>query len=334
MLKALISGVAGFIGSHLAEYLVKEGFEVIGVDCFEDYYSRWMKEKNLENLLKSSKFTFIKANLLSDTLFTLPSMLSNLNEVDYIFHQAAQAGVRESWGKNFQVYTNNNVLATQKILEVAKGLSIKKFIYASSSSVYGDTESLPTKEETATRPLSPYGVSKLAGENLCQLYWKNFNVPVICLRYFTVYGPRQRPDMAFHRFIKGVLGNEKIHIYGDGEQTRDFTYVLDIVKANLLALKASPGQIFNIGGGNRINLLDSLSLIERLTGKKAKVEKVNIQKGDVRNTWADIEKATTILGYKPEISLEEGVKKEILWIKKIYKSNNRVRSLTFDIRGR
>lgn len=244
MPRILITGVAGFIGSHLAERLIKEGFEVIGIDSFEDYYPRWIKEKNIENLLKSPRFTFIEANLLSNNLFNSSPMLLNLKEIDYIFHQAAQAGVRRSWGEDFQVYTSNNILSTQKLLEIAKDLNIKKFIYASSSSVYGDTKSLPIKENTATEPLSPYGVSKLAGENLCFLYWKNFSVPIVSLRYFTVYGPRQRPDMAFHKFIKEILKDEEIHIYGSGEQTRDFNLYLRYHRGKLACFKCSLGRGF------------------------------------------------------------------------------------------
>jgi len=199
--------------------------------------------------------------------------------------------VRKSWGKNFQFYTNNNILTTQRLLELAKDLNIRKFIYASSSSVYGNVQNLPIKEDTATRPLSPYGVSKLAGENLCYLYWRNFGIPVVCLRYFTVYGPRQRPDMAFHKFIKGIVRGEEICIYGDGTQTRDFTYVSDVVEANLLALNAPSGEIFNIGGGRRISLMNALRLIEALLKRKARIRKMDLQKGDVCDTWADIEKA-------------------------------------------
>lgn len=319
MPKALITGVAGFIGSHLAGRLVKKGFHVTGIDSFEDYYPRWMKEKNIKSLREEPEFTFIETNLLSDNLPFLFQMVSNLKEVDYIFHQAAQAGVRGSWGKDFQVYTRNNILATQKLLELARTLSIKKFIYASSSSVYGDTENLPLKEDTPTNPVSPYGVSKLAAENLCHLYWKNYDLPTVSLRYFTVYGPYQRPDMAFHKFIRAIFFNEEIQIYGDGNQTRDFTYIDDVVEANLLALSASSGEVFNVGGGKRVSLMDAVHLMEDITGKRAKAKRVDAQEGDVRDTWADIEKAKSKINYRPEVPLEEGLKKEVFWLKELYK---------------
>ena len=315
MRKALVTGVAGFIGSHLAERLVREGFEVVGVDSFEDYYPRWIKKKNIESLLKCKNFTFFEKNILSEDFFNLPQLKS----VDYIFHQAAQAGVRKSWGKDFEVYTKNNILATQKLLEFAKEKGVRKFIYASSSSVYGEVKSLPFKENSPAKPFSPYGVSKLAGENLCYLYFKNFGVPTVSLRYFTVYGPRQRPDMAFHKFIKGIIFDEEIEIYGDGSQTRDFTYVDDVVEANILSLDSPPGEVFNIGGGERINLIDALRLIEKLLGKKAKVKKKDPQKGDLQDTLADIKKAKKILNYRPKVKIEGGLEKEILWIKEIYK---------------
>lgn len=322
MPKALITGVAGFIGSHLAERLIREGFEVIGIDSLEDYYPVWIKQKNIQTLQKSPylrpHFTFIQANLLSDNLSILSSLISHLKDVDYIFHQAAQAGVRRSWGKDFQIYTNNNILATQRLLEVARNLPIKKFIYASSSSVYGEKGNLPLKEDSPTVPLSPYGVSKLAGENLCYLYWKNFSIPTVSLRYFTVYGPRQRPDMAFHKFIKATLTGEKICIFGDGTQTRDFTYIDDVIQANILSLNSPPGKVFNIGGGSRVPLMDTVQLIQNLCGKKANIEKKSTQKGDVKDTWADIARAKNTINYSPTFSLKEGLQKQIIWTKELY----------------
>lgn len=312
--KILVTGVAGFIGSHLAERLLKEGFGVVGVDSFEDYYPQWIKEKNIHELLKNKNFHLLKASILQKDLFSSPL----LKNVRFIFHQAAQAGVRKSWGKNFEAYTSNNILATQRLLEFARDKGVEKFIYASSSSVYGNTDVLPVREDATTRPLSPYGVSKLAGENLCYLYFKNFGISTVSLRYFTVYGPRQRPDMAFHRFIRGIVLGEEIELYGDGTQTRDFTYVDDVIEANILSLNSPAGETFNIGGGKRISIVDALRLIEKLTGRKAKLKKLEAQKGDLKDTWADIEKAKKVIGYKPKVGIEEGLEKEIEWIKKIY----------------
>lgn len=309
-MKALVTGCAGFIGSHLTDKLLEGGYKVIGIDCFTDYYPRQFKEKNLENALKNDNFALIEKDILD---LDLDSVLS----VDYVFHEAAQAGVRKSWGKDFRVYMNNNIFVTQKLLEACKGKNIKKFIFASSSSVYGDSE-LPMKEDYCPMPLSPYGVSKLACESLCHLYWKNYRVPAVSLRYFTVYGERQRPDMAFHRFIKGMLNGEQIEVYGDGNQTRDFTYVGDILKGIMLAAECdTEGEVFNIGGGSRVSVNKILRMIEDIMGKKANVKYIQVQKGDVRHTYADISRAERI-GYEPRTKLGEGLAKEIKWIKKLY----------------
>jgi len=326
-MKFLVTGSAGFIGSHLAEKLVKKGFDVIGVDCFVDYYPRRMKKKNLEWLKTQPNFTFFESDLFTCNLDSIIQSSSKLNEPNKpnnsitIFHLAAQAGVRASWGENFEIYTKNNIQVTQKLLEWAKERNIKKFIYASSSSVYGDCEELPEKEDSILKPVSPYGVTKLAGENLCYLYWKNFRLPTVALRYFTVYGPRQRPDMAFHKFIKAMLNNQEIKIYGDGNQTRDFTYIDDIIKAHILALDAPNGEVFNIGGGKRITVNSVIKILERLLNKKAKIKYIEPQKGDVKDTFASIIKAREILNYIPETKFEEGLKKEIEWYKKQVKNS-------------
>lgn len=309
-MRYLVTGVAGFIGSSLAEELIKEENEVIGIDCFTDYYSKEIKEKNLEGLMGNPSFKFIEGNLLN---INLEEIIKN---IDYIFHEAAQPGVRTSWGENFKVYVDNNILATQKILEVLKNKKIKKFIFASSSSIYGDAEEFPIKESTLPKPVSPYGVTKLAAENLCYLYWKNYGIPIVSLRYFTVYGPRQRPDMAFHKFIKAILKDEKIVIYGEGEQTRDFTFIDDIVNASILAMKSNVvGEVFNIGGGTRITVKKVIEILQRIISKKAKIRFIEEQKGDVRHTFADISKVSKILSYYPEVKIEEGLKREVEWIK-------------------
>ena len=236
-------------------------------------------------------------------------------EVDYLFHLAAQAGVRASWGKNFEIYTRNNIQATQKLLEFYKDLNIKKFVYASSSSVYGDAE-LPMREDSLVKPVSPYGVTKLAGENLCYLYYKNYGAPTVSLRYFTVYGPRQRPDMAIHNFIRAIFKGDEITIYGDGTQTRDFTFVDDAVEANVLAAKANNdllGEVFNVGGGSRISVNELINEIEKIMEKKAKIKYIEKQKGDVRDTLADVSKANKELKWMPKVKIEEGLRKFVEW---------------------
>lgn len=304
-MKALVTGCAGFIGSNLTDRLLDLDYEVIGIDCFTDYYSRSIKEANISNALKRSNFKFIEDDI---------SKKEDFPEVDYVFHLAAQAGVRASWGKNFEVYTRNNIEATQKLLEYYKHTNLKKFVYSSSSSVYGDAE-LPMKEDSLLKPVSPYGASKLAAEHLCYLYWKNYKVPTVSLRYFTVYGPRQRPDMAIHKFIKAILNGEQITIYGDGTQTRDFTFVQDVINANILAAESRvKGEIFNIGGGNRITVNDLIKKIEKITGKKAKINYVEKQKGDVEDTWADTQQVQQILGWQAEIGISQGIKKYISWV--------------------
>jgi len=305
----LVTGAAGFIGSTIAQRLLKQGEEIIGVDCFIDYYPRSIKEKNLRPLKDFSSFTFLEQNIIDLDLN------KTLEGVDGIYHQAAQAGVRASWGRDFEIYTTNNILATQKLLEAIKGRDIR-LVYASSSSVYGETRKIPMQEQDLPAPVSPYGVSKLAAEHLCRLYWKNFRVETVSLRYFTVYGPRQRPDMAFHRFLKAILTDGEIEIYGDGEQTRDFTYIDDAVRANLLAMeKGTPGGVYNIGGGSRISVNKVIEKMERILGKKARVKRGERQKGDVTHTYADTTRAREELGFIPEADMEESLSGEARWIR-------------------
>lgn len=322
MTKVLVTGCAGFVGSHLSEKLLLQGYQVKGIDSFTDYYPRSIKENNLKNLLTSKDFSFIEADILKIDLSKL------LDGVEYIFHEAAQAGVRASWGKSFEIYTQNNILATQTLLEAAKELSqLKKFVYASSSSVYGDTDILPMSEDGIPKPVSPYGVSKLAAEHLCYLYFKNFGLPTVSLRYFTVYGPRQRPDMAFHKFISAILQNKEIQVYGDGNQTRDFTYIADIVEATIAASKTdSNGEVFNIGGGSRVTLLQVIDLIGEISGILVKAKYTQTQYGDVLHTWANISKAQRLLHYNPQVNLKEGLKEEINWLK-CYNPNHLIISL-------
>jgi nucleoside-diphosphate-sugar epimerase len=305
-MEVLVTGCVGFIGSHLVDKLLGQGYEVIGMDCFSDYYSREIKKKNISNALENKDFELIEEDILEMNVFP---------DVDYVFHLAAQAGVRASWGKSFEIYTRDNIEVTQRLLEFYKDKDIKKFVYASSSSVYGDAE-LPMREKSLLKPVSPYGVTKLAGENLCYLYWKNYNVPTVSLRYFTVYGPRQRPDMAIHKFVKAIVNNGEIIIYGDGTQTRDFTYVEDAVEANLLVAKSdSVSEAFNIGGGSRISVNELIKKIEDVTEKKARVKYVETQKGDARDTWADIRKVEEKINWKPNVKIEDGLKRFANWWK-------------------
>jgi len=307
----LVTGVAGFIGSHLAERLLAEGYDVFGVDCFTDHYPRSLKEANLQRLSPSPGFRFFPLDLRFADLRPL------LSGVAYIFHQAAQPGVRSSWGTEFELYVQHNVLATQRLLEAVKdvGHDLRRFVFASSSSVYGEVEELPVREECLPRPYSPYGVTKLAAEHLCVLYHRNFGLPTISLRYFTVYGPRQRPDMAFRRFTTAMLSGEPLQVYGDGEQTRDFTFVSDAVQANLLAMQqGDDGGVYNIGGGSRVTVNETIRMLERITGVAAQIVYRPLQHGDVRDTWADTSRARAELGFLPQVSLEEGLRAEVEWI--------------------
>lgn len=309
----LVTGAAGFIGSHLCQRLLKEGYEVVGIDCFTDYYPKWIKEKNIQPLLREKKF-----KLLSEDLNHL-NLKKLLKNKDYIFHLAAQAGVRKSWGQNFSFYIENNIEATQKLLEAVKDSPIKKFIYASSSSVYGLCPQLPMSETSPLFPFSPYGVTKLAAENLCFLYFKNYQIPTLSLRLFTVYGPRQRPDMAFHKFLKAATEGKQISIFGDGKQTRDFTYIGDVIEAILAALrKGKKGEVYNIGGGHRKKLVDILPVLEDICQKKIKIKWEEKQKGDVAHTLADIDKAHKDFNYLPQTSLSDGLKEEWIWLQSLY----------------
>ncbi|NUO51867.1 MAG: NAD-dependent epimerase/dehydratase family protein [Polyangiaceae bacterium] len=309
-MRCLVTGVAGFVGSTLAERLVSLGHDVLGVDCFTDYYARSNKEENLAALRAGPRFGFEQLDLATADLVPIVS------GADAVFHQAAQAGVRASWGKTFETYTSCNVLATQRLLEAAKNAgTVERFVYASSSSVYGDTTDLPMRETSRPRPFSPYGVTKLAAEHLAELYRENFGVPTVSLRYFTVYGPRQRPDMGFHRFIARLLRGEPLPVYGDGEQTRDFTFIEDIVEANLQSLNEGASGVYNIGGGSRVTLNDVLVLLAELTGQKMEIARGDKQAGDVRHTAADTTRAETELGYKPKVGLREGLARQVEWMK-------------------
>jgi nucleoside-diphosphate-sugar epimerase len=305
MLKVLVTGCAGFIGSHLVERLLDRGDTVVGIDCFTDYYRPAQKRANIVQAAAQSGFTLVENDILD---------MEQFPEVDCVYHLAAQPGVRASWGENFTVYTRNNVEATQRLLESYRSAKLRAFIYASSSSVYGDAK-LPMNEEARPVPISPYGVTKLAAENLCYLYWKNYGVPTISLRYFTVYGPRQRPDMAIHRFVHAILSERAIPIYGDGEQLRDFTFIDDVIDAIVRAADSgNAGEIFNVGGGHTTSVNALIKKIEDISGKSASVRYEEQQKGDVKDTLADISKATRLLSWKPQTDIETGLKAYIDWV--------------------
>ena len=308
-MKALVTGTAGFIGSHLSEALLARGAQVVGLDCFTDYYPREIKERNLAVNATTPGFEFVESPIQSADLETL------LDGVTHVFHLAAQAGVRKSWGKDFQTYTENNVDASQRLLEACVGRPIEKFVYASSSSLYGDAVSIPVVEDALPRPMSPYGVTKLAAEQLCHLYWANHGVRTTSVRYFTVYGPRQRPDMAFNRFIRAAIARQPITLYGDGDQTRDFTFVTDAVAATIAAgERGVPGRAYNIGGGSRVSVNRVLEIIEGLVGHPLNVAREAVQKGDVRDTYADTSLARAELGFAPQVSLEQGLEAEYRWL--------------------
>jgi nucleoside-diphosphate-sugar epimerase len=307
--RALITGAAGFIGSHLTTALLDRGARVTGLDCFTDYYPRFIKESNIGVNAGREGYEFVEAAIQAADL---PALLEGKT---HVFHLAAQAGVRKSWGSDFRIYTDNNVDATQRLLEACVGRPLHRFVYASSSSVYGDTVSIPMREDALPQPVSPYGVTKLAAEQLCYLYYVNYQVPTTSVRYFTVYGPRQRPDMAFHKFIKAALRGDAISLYGDGEQTRDFTFVTDAVAATVAAGdRGVPGRAYNVGGGSRVSVNQLFAIIERIGGRPLDIRREPAQKGDMRDTFADSSLARADLGFSPKVTLEQGLEAEYRWL--------------------
>jgi len=301
-MKALVTGGAGFVGSHLSERLLARGAEVVALDCFTDYYPRPVKQANIAGLVGRPGYRLVEAAIKDADL---PALLDG---VTHVFHLAAQAGVRKSWGADFRIYTELNIDATQILLEACVGRPIERFVYASSSSVYGDLVAMPMREDALPQPVSPYGVSKLSAEQLCYLYFSNFGVPTVALRYFTVYGPRQRPDMGFHRFFSAILAGRPVVQYGDGLQTRDFTFVADAARATADAGdRGTPGRVYNIGGGSRVTLLEVFELIEKIAGRPLIIDKQPPQKGDMRDTYADTTLARADLCFAPSVTLEEGL---------------------------
>jgi UDP-glucuronate 4-epimerase len=303
--RALITGGAGFIGSHLAERLLEDGTEVRAIDRLSDYYDPELKRANLAALDGRPGFEAIEGDLSAVDAAEL------LDGVDVVYHLAGQPGVRASWGDEFDVYVRDNVIATQRLLEAGKDAELERFVYASSSSVYGNAERYPTSEADLPRPVSPYGVTKLAAEHLCHLYHEAFGVPTVAVRYFTIYGPRQRPDMAFNRFIAGALEGRPLRVFGDGQQIRDFTYVSDAVTATVAAAtKGVPGRSYNIAGGNQATVADVIEILGELAGGEVAVEHTEAVRGDARRTGADTTLARRDLGYAPEVSLEAGIARQ------------------------
>ena len=308
-MKALVTGAAGFIGSHLVEQLLAEGADVVGLDAFTDYYARELKDANLAGSTQHQQFRLVESRIQDADLDAL------LADRTHVFHLAAQAGVRKSWGRDFSVYTACNVEATQVLLEACARTQLQRVVYASSSSVYGDDSVIPMHETHRPQPVSPYGVTKLAAEHLCYLYWVGHHVPTVALRYFTVYGPRQRPDMAFNRFLRAIGADEPISLYGDGEQTRDFTFVRDAVAATIAAAnQGDAGHVYNIGGGARVTMNQVLRLMAECTGREPRVERMPVQLGDMRDTYADTTAARDTLGFSPTMSLASGIEAEYEWI--------------------
>ena len=304
---ALVTGAAGFIGSHLVERLLREGVRVTGVDSFTDYYDPALKRRNLESARRDPAFSLLELDLGRDDLAPLP-------DVSVVFHQAAQPGVRASWGSQFAAYVHDNVLATQRLLERYRGVGLERFVYASSSSVYGDAERFPTAEDALPRPFSPYGVTKLAGEHLVLLYGRNFGMPVVALRYFTVYGPRQRPDMAFHRFCRALWQGEPLTVFGDGRQSRDFTFIDDAVEANVRAWRrAGPQAVYNVGGGSQVEVLEAIAILERVCAVKARLEFKPRPPGDPPRTRADASRLRADLDFAPATPIERGLALEAEW---------------------
>jgi UDP-glucuronate 4-epimerase len=301
MSRYLVTGSAGFLGSHLVDALLDSGHEIVGIDAFTDYYARDVKEANIARARARPGFSFRNLDLADADLTDLVA------DMDGVFHLAAQPGVRGSWGDTFAVYVRDNVLATQRLLEAAAEAGVP-VVQASSSSVYGNAETYPTREDVTLHPVSPYGVSKLACESLARAYSESFGLDVVSLRYFTVYGPRQRPDMAFSRIVGSLLNGRRFDLFGTGEQSRDFTYVDDAVAATCMAMNGAQGsRVYNVGGGSETTLAEVIATCERLSGRRLDVRRGPASAGDVRRTAADTSLIRSQLGWRPRTTLEQGL---------------------------
>ena len=303
----LVTGAAGFVGSHLAERCLRLGWPVIGIDSFSDFYAEPVKRANVAAAAEDPEYTLIEGDLLDLDLVPL------MADVSFVFHLAAQPGVRPSWD-SFALYTRMNVDATQRLLQAAREVSVERVVLASSSSVYGDAESFPTCEDVTPRPVSPYGVTKVATEHLANLYWRNFGVPTVCLRYFTVFGPRQRPDMAFNRLIECALTGRPFKVFGDGNQTRDFTYVADVVTATVAAAHCGVrGATYNIGGGSTRTMNSVFETLGELMGTPVGLCYEDRQPGDARDTAANIARARADLGFEPSVEFSAAIAAQLDW---------------------
>ncbi|MDA0184841.1 NAD-dependent epimerase/dehydratase family protein [Solirubrobacter phytolaccae] len=325
MARALVTGAAGFIGSHLVDALLADGHAVLGVDCFNDNYPAADKHANLAGARRHDAFELLTGDLCDLDAHAL------IERSDMVFHLAGEPGVRGSWGKRFDRYTHHNVGATQHLLEAMVEVGAgKRFVYASSSSVYGDALTLPTPEDTTPRPLSPYGVTKLAAEHLCVLYGEEQGVDTVALRFFSVYGPRQRPDMAFRRFCEAIVEGRPIEVFGDGRQSRDFTFVADIVAATCAAGAATipPGRVYNLGGGGSVSVNRALETLAALAGRPLDVRHGERQEGDVVDTGADTTRARAELRWTPRTTLSEGLAAELRWVQDRAVPFPRIRSLS------
>lgn len=312
--KALVTGAAGFIGSAISRALIARGDTVVGIDSMSDYYDESLKRGNLESI-GCEGFIFYEEDLNNSPLS------DRLDGIDYVFHEAGQPGVRKSWGDDFGIYVKANIAATQKLLEAARGANqLKKLVYASSSSVYGNAESYPTTEDMKPQPVSPYGVTKLAAEHLTTLYALNFGVPTVALRYFTVYGPGQRPDMAFTRFTRAAVVGDQITLFGTGEQIRDFTFIDDVVRANILSAESdvTSGTVFNVAGGSNVSMNEVVEILESLSGGTVKVNRTKAVPGDVLRTCGSTEKIAEQVGWRPTVPLEDGLERHYRWAEQTF----------------
>lgn len=308
-MEVLVTGGAGFIGSHITDFLLSKGNNITCIDNFNNYYNPELKRKNIKHNLGKTNFKLIEGDIRDRDL--IKNILQE--KFDYVFHLAAQPGVRASI-KNPILVNDINVNGTINILNEAMNSSVKKVIFASSSSVYGDVKTFPIKEDHPLNPISPYGASKICGERYCKIFEDVYGLKTVSLRYFTVYGPRMRPDLAINIFTKSTLNNEPISVFGDGLQTRDFTFVKDVVDATILSMKNGKGE-YNIGGGNRLPLIDLINKIKELTNSESKIIYKDAQKGDMKHTWADNNKARKELDWNPKTKVDEGLKLYVDWVK-------------------